>query len=106
MTPAAAGAELERGLLAAVADVGGTAAVEDLASRPWASVGLCGARHRLVLRIGGRAAGAAARAFLEGLADREFELRGAILADIVLAGQVRDGPWLRLMLEALTVEPG
>ena len=103
MTPAA-GAELERALRDACATLGTAAEVAEIVSRPWASITFSGERHRLTLRLGGERAPNTANAFLDGLAEREFELRGHILADIALVEDVREGGDVRLILEALTVE--
>lgn len=101
---AGAGEELERALGLALAGHGGALDFTGRTSRPWASVAFSGARHRLVLCIGGPDAQSAADAFLDGLADREFALRGHVLADIAVIGDVRDGNCVHLTLEALTVE--
>jgi hypothetical protein len=98
------GRELTRALCAAFS--GRPATVEELSSRGWASITFTGARHELTLRLEGGGADAAADGFLAGLTEREFALRGHILADIaLLADERRDGGELvRLRLEALTVE--
>lgn len=82
----------------------GTFRIEELVSRPWASVTFRGARHRVTLALEGEGAGDAADAFLGGLTEAEFELPGHILADIAPAGEKRTGDRVRLTLEALTVE--
>ena len=101
----AAGAELKRALRAWFVGVGAAVTFEALASRPWASITFAGERHRLALSLPGPGAQAAVDAFLDGLEEREFALRGHILADIEATGVARDadGP-IRLALEALTVE--
>ena len=101
-----AGAELARAAAAAFAGSEGRAEVEAVESRAWASVTFSGERHLLRLRLDGDGAGPAADAFLDGLAEREFALRGHILVDIVLRSDRRDpgGACVRLALEALTVE--
>jgi hypothetical protein len=101
-----AGAELVRALRGWFAGFAGALSVEEPASRRWASVTFSGERHRLRLRLGGAGAGAAADAFLDGLDEREFALRGHILADIALVGDEREEDGVRLTLEALTVEAG
>ena len=79
--------------------------IEEIRSRSWASATFAGARHELTFRIEGEGAGAAADRFLENLEAAEFELRGHILADIALVAEERiDGGWVRISLEALTVE--
>jgi len=86
------------------ADLAGPAIVEALESRSWASITFSGERHRIVLRLAGEGADAAADRFLDGLAEREFALDGHILADITLVSDDRRGDSVRLTLEALTVE--
>jgi len=98
-----AGDALERALRVQLVHFRGAVALLERTSRPWASVTLSGERHRFALRLEGADAGAAADGFVDGLAEREFDLPGHVLADIVLAGEVRDGDVVRLTLEALTV---
>ena len=105
MTPTAAGAELKRALRINFVNLGAPVTFESLTSRPWASITFSGERHRLILSLPGPGAQAAVDAFLDGLEDREFTLRGHILADIEAAGIQRDADGqIRLTLEALTVE--
>ena len=95
-----------RGLCAHFVGFGGTFRIDELSSRSWASVTFSGARHQVAFTLSGAGAGAAADAFLEGMAEAEFDLRGHILADIALSGEERDadGERVQLRLEALTVE--
>jgi hypothetical protein len=81
-------------------------AVEEIRSRSWASATFTGARHELTFRIEGEGADIAADDFLCTLTAAEFDLRGHILADIALVAEARsdDGRWVRISLEALTVE--
>jgi len=97
---------LLRALSARFAGFAGLFRVEELASRNWASVTFSGARHRVAFILEGEGAGTTADAFLEGMAEAEFDLRGHILADIAVVGQERDeaARRVRLDLEALTVE--
>ena len=100
-----AGAELRRVLRAWFGELGAPVTFESLASRPWASITFSGERHRLSLCLPGPGADAAADSFLEGLEEREFALRGHVLADIEAAAVERDPDGqVRLVLEALTVE--
>ena len=99
-----AGEELARALGVQFVHFAGSAEILELTGRRWASVTFSGERHRLALRLRGAGAAAAADAFLDGLDEREFALRGHILADIALLGEVREGDVVRLTLEALTVE--
>jgi hypothetical protein len=102
----AAGDALKRALRVHFVHLGAAVAIESLASRPWASITFSGERHRLVLCIPGPGAAAAADAFLDGLAERDFALSGHVLADIVLAERCDEDEQVRLILEALTVEDG
>jgi hypothetical protein len=100
----AAGEELKRALRVIFVIFGAAVAIESVASRPWASITFSGERHRLALYLPGPGAEAAADLFLDGLAEREFALRGHILADIALAERSDEDGQVRLVLEALTVE--
>lgn len=97
---------LARSLRGQFAGFAGIVEIEELASRRWASITFTGARHRLVLRLAGPGASAAAEAFLDGLGEREFDLKGHVVADIALKGEVavEGEEAVRLTLEALTVE--
>jgi hypothetical protein len=104
MSPGA-GPELKRALRAWFTALGAPLTIEALASRPWASITFTGERHRLTLCLPGPGAQAAVDAFLDGLEEREFALRGHLLADIAAAGVEDDAEGqVRLVLEALTVE--
>jgi len=93
-----------RALSSSFANLGVT--LEEIRSRSWASATFTGARHELTLRIAGDGARGAADAFLANLHAAEFKLRGHILADIALLSDERrdDQDWVRLSLDALTVE--
>ena len=105
MSPTAAGTELKRVLRFYFIGLGAPVTFESVASRPWASITFSGERHRLALCLPGPGAQAAVDTFLDGLEDREFGLRGHVLADIEAAGIQRDADGqIRLRLEALTVE--
>ena len=100
-----AGAELKRALRVNFVNFGAPVTFDPVASRPWASITFAGERHRLTLCLPGPGAQAAVDTFLDGLADRDFALRGHVLADIEVTGIERDADGqLRLTLEALTVE--
>jgi hypothetical protein len=83
---------------------GATVEVVEATGRPWASVTFSGERHRLTLSIKGPSSRPVADAFLNGLAEREIELRGHILAGITCLADERVHNDVRLHLEALTVE--
>lgn len=78
--------------------------IEKIASRSWASATFTGARHEILLAFRGAEGSGVADAFACGLEERDFTLRGHILADISLAGRSREGEIDRLRVEALTVE--
>lgn len=83
----------------------GRMTIEELTSRRWASITFSGERHRMVLRLQGSGARAAAQAFLADLGEREFELKDHILVDIALLAMDDDrDDSVLLTLEALTVE--
>ncbi|HYI64032.1 MAG TPA: hypothetical protein VEW71_04020 [Allosphingosinicella sp.] len=104
MIRADSGDELERAICASFGRLPATLKVEERSSRPWASITFAGARHRLRLSLRGPSAAASADAFLAGLPEREFDLRGHFMADIALIEDVRGDGSVRLTLEALTVE--
>ena len=81
-------------------------AFEEIRSRSWASVTFTGARHEVSFRVSGAGAAEAADRFIAHLEAKEFELRGHIMADIALVAEERPdgGDWVRISLEALTVE--
>lgn len=100
-----AGTELRRALGVSFVSLGAAVTFESLTSRPWASITFAGERHRVLLCLPGPGAQAAVDAFLDGLEDREFALRGHVVADIEATGIQRDGDGqIRLALEALTIE--
>ncbi|HEX9932701.1 MAG TPA: hypothetical protein VGB08_07645 [Allosphingosinicella sp.] len=101
-----AATELLRALGACFAGCDGAFRVEELSSRGWASVTFSGARHRIAFSLHGPGAGAAADAFLERMAEAEFDLRGHVLADIALVSEDRSpaGERVQVCIEALTVE--
>lgn len=82
------------------ADIGAEVTFESATSRPWASISFRGERHRLALCV----PGPVADSFLDGLLDREFDLPGHVLTDIVLAERRDDERGAHLVLDALTVE--
>lgn len=103
-TPPDAGDELDRALKLYFSGFSGRVVIEGARSRSWASITFSGAHHRLSLLLDGHGAGEAVSAFLNGLGEREFALRGHLVADI--AGDLDElrEDWARLTLEALTVE--
>ena len=103
IVPAKAGDELKRALRVHFVHLGAAVAIESLASRAWASVTFSGERHRVALCLPGPGAGAAADAFLDGLAERDFALSGHVVADIALVERCEEDEQVRLVLEALTV---
>lgn len=100
----AAGEALRRALCVNFVNLGQPVSIDPPVSRAWASITFTGERHAVRLRLEGAGAGRAADAFLDGLAEREFDLRGHILIDIACVGDARDAEGVTLELEALTVE--
>lgn len=89
------------GLVAAMAARGGAEArVTGVRSRPWASATFAGARHRLEIRL----PAGQVPAFVEGLSEAEFGLRGHLVADIAVTGRRVGGDETVLEVEALTIE--
>ena len=82
---------------------------EEIRSRTWASATFTGARHEITMRLAGPDAPASAARFVATLGEREFDLRGHVVADIALISSEpapgADGRAdMRLRIEALTVE--
>lgn len=92
-------------LAAALAERGGCdPAIEQLRSRPWASVSFTGARHRLTLRLSGEEAREAADRIAEGLEEAEFDLGPDLLVDIAVVEREDAADEVSLTIEALTVD--
>ena len=83
----------------------GSAPVEigETRSRDWWSCTFSGARHSIAFRVLGPAAARATDAFLQGLEDREFDLRGHFLAEIRVVSRYEDANGVSVSLEALTL---
>lgn len=97
---------LSHALHAALVDFPGTVKTEELSRRRWASITFTGTRHRVEVTLDGPMAECVAKAFGKGLGEREFDLKGHVLADIAMKGDV-EAPTdsrARFILEALTVE--
>ena len=101
-----AGDRLVCALRAASAAMGVETHIEERTCRDWASITFSGSRHRLRLRFEGNKAGAATDALLAQLAEAGPDLRDHILVDLAVIADERDegGAWVRLEIEALTVE--
>lgn len=69
----------------------------------WSSATFTGARHRLTLT---GEAGSGFDAFLAGLGEHEFILRGHVVADVVVTRIERAAGAATASIEALTVETG
>lgn len=92
---------LERALLASAQAAGCPVALVSADWTRWASATFVGARHRIALRA---SPSPLLDAWLAGLGEAEFALRGHIVADLVVASVAREGAWVEVMLEALSVE--
>lgn len=77
----------------------------DVRSTDWQSLTFTGERHQLNLRITGADSMAVAKRLGFDLEDAEFDISGAIVADIVLVGMPKPGPngATDVTIEALTV---
>jgi hypothetical protein len=98
-----AGTAFLQAICGSFASFGGFA-LEEIRSRRWASITFQGARHALAFRLEGEGAEAAAGRFLSGLDARNFALRGHLLVDVSLVAEERRPGFVRIRLEALTVE--
>jgi hypothetical protein len=96
--------ELKRAIAFAFVGRGGVLAFDAPRSRPWASITFSGERHGFGLCLCGPDARRAMDAFLDGLSEREFALRGHILIDIAVRERSDEADCVRVTLEALTVE--
>jgi hypothetical protein len=83
----------------ALADLSGGEVIESRQT-PWASATFSGARHHFVLLVPGKAEPAG----LARLDQREFDLPGHLVADILLSERVDEAEASRIAIEALTVE--
>jgi|RhiMethySRZTD1v2_1073278.scaffolds.fasta_scaffold2397164_2 hypothetical protein len=101
-----AGDRLARALHVGLSALGAQTAIEERTSRDWASITFSGARHCLRLRLEGYEACTAADALLANLGETRLDLCDHILVDLAVLRDERDesGRWVRLELEALTVE--
>ena len=88
-------------LARAIEASGPAGAVERHETSGWASATFSGARHRVT--IAARATPGLDR-WLAVLPEREFALRGHLVADVVVASVEKSEGRARVVLEALTVE--
>lgn len=91
---------LERLVRALVGSAPAAVAVRHAASRPWASATFVGARHRITL-FG--VTSAELDGWIAGLPAAEFDLPGALVADLAVVAVLRDSG-VELDLEILTLE--
>lgn len=94
---------LRRAMSASFVNFQGLMTYDELTRWDWASAMFCGERHRFRIALQGDGAQGAADRFLDGLEDREFDLREHILIDIAVTNDTREGDTVTLELEALTV---
>lgn len=92
---------LERALLASAQAAGCAVALVSSDWTRWASATFTGARHAIALRAG---PSPLLDAWLAGLPEAEVALRGHVLADIAVTQVSREGEWVVVCLEALSVE--
>jgi hypothetical protein len=96
-----AAAQLDRALVAAAAAAGCPIAVATSDWTRWASATFTGARHSLTLTA---SASPMLDAWLVGLGEHEFALRGYLVADIHVRRMARTEGVVTVVIEALTVE--
>lgn len=85
----------------------GKAELIEARSTAWASITFAGQRHAIEMKWSGENALADAVAFATGLDGHEFNLRGHIVADILVTERAerREGtPQVQMLIEALTLE--
>lgn len=92
---------IERALIAQSRAAGCSMAVAAAESTRWSSATFVGARHLLRLSC---VRSAALEAWLGGLAEADFVLRGHLVADLVIECVHRQGEAVTVSLEILTVE--
>lgn len=91
---------LDRALRRDAAEAAVTIAVRSADWVRWASATFTGARHELVLELGGDAA----PDWLDSLPERDLPLRGHLVAEIVVMECCTEGATRIARIEALTVE--
>ncbi|WP_343518760.1 hypothetical protein [Sphingomonas sp.] len=96
-----AGTQLERALLRDAAAEGIMLTTLATDGTQWASVTFTGTRHRITIAAIGSPL---LDRWLAALPDAEIQLRGHLVADLVVAGERRGGERVEIELEALTVE--
>jgi hypothetical protein len=95
------GTQLERALVRSAAEIGVVLSPIGATATPWASVTFTGARHRLTMFA---VRSSALDAWLAGLPEAEFRLRGHLVADLAVTGAIDAVELMEVTLEALTVE--
>lgn len=78
--------------------------IAPLSRRDWASATFSGERVRFALYLSGGMAGPAADALIADLPEREFDLEGSFVAEIVAVSDERPAGAVRLTIEALIVD--
>lgn len=97
------GVLLERALLHKAAAAGVDLAIVEASWTRWASATFTGARHDLALAA---SPSHTLDAWLAGLPEAEFALRGHLVADLAVDSRMRVGERLELRIGVLTVEEG
>jgi hypothetical protein len=100
------GARLGQAIAADLAAYGCAVQITPLSRRDWASATFAGERVRFGLYLSGVGATAAADALVGDLPEREFDLGGAFVAEIVAVLDERTTNAVRLIIEALIVDAG
>lgn len=95
------GAVVDQAVLASAARAGCTASITASGWRRWASATFVGARHSITVQL---QPGTAADAWLTGVSEAEFVLRGHLVADLGVVAVRRTMGVVAADLEILTVE--
>lgn len=83
---------------------GADAVALDSNLRPWCSATFVGARHEILLGLGGPDAGRRGSALADSLPETEFRIPGHVIADLAVDSLVEDGNRARLALSVLSIE--
>lgn len=89
---------------AIVAMAGDGAVLIEGTLRPWCSATFVGARHHLVIAVGGEDAAERTGALAQALPDAEFRIPGHVIADLAVEAIIADADQARLVLSVLSIE--
>ncbi len=96
-----AGTLLVRALRGQAATAGAVVAVRSIASTPWASATFTGRRQRIALDA---QSGDTARRWIDGLPEAEWDIRGHLVADVLIDSVCVETEVTTLSMSILTIE--